>query len=646
MRHYTLAELADNFPGIVSQSAEGVWVKVDNSVGIPIKLWSQAEASSWTSVCFIFHGAVDQEKRGFPYFEGDFLRGSNFPHSLFISIADPALALSPTLRAAWYAGTESQDISGEIALLVRFVLARVKPTRVVFFGGSVGGHAALVQSSQVPNSLCIVKNPVTAISRYSVNYVDTYRRHCWPNRPKEALERLICDDVSSCYLERRKNLIIYLQNSTDRFVTKQMIPFLTHLRNQNQLHLVCHSYPGYSGHTFPVNVVVLWIEAALSAPDLKLSSIVDVVQIASSKLETIPQIAPSLSGGKNQDNPYRGLPERAFWKLAVAKRHLADWENLWRPIALSPTTVVATGGSCFAQHIGRNLRERGTNYLDLELPPSHLPRGDWSRFGYGLYSCRYGNIYTTRQLLQLTQESLGEREPVEKVWKKNGRYFDPYRPSVEPEGLGSMDEVLAERVKHLEKVAFMWQEMDLFVFTLGLTEVWFSRRDGSTFPTAPGTIAGHFNPEEHAFINLSYEDIYSDLLEFWERISHLNPRARLLLTVSPVPLTATYRNEHVLVASSGSKATLRAVADALSSRIPGVSYFPSYEIIATHPSRGQFFNPDLRTVNAEGVRFVMQHFFAADQAEAGVVGSSAPGEIVCDEERIESVLQEEKEAGQ
>ena len=34
-------------------------------------------------------------------------------------------------------------------------------------------------------------------------------------------------------------------------------------------------------------------------------------------------------------------------------------------------------------------------------PPALLPTDLHSRFGYGIYSGRYGNIYTARQLLQL-----------------------------------------------------------------------------------------------------------------------------------------------------------------------------------------------------------------------------------------------------
>ena len=56
---------------------------------------------------------------------------------------------------------------------------------------------------------------------------------------------------------------------------------------------------------------------------------------------------------------------------------------------------------------------------------------------------------------------------------------------------------------------------------------------------------------------------------------------------------------------------LRAVAGDSAADLADIAYFPSYEIIASHPSRAMFFNPDLRTVNLAGVDYVMRHFFHA-----------------------------------
>jgi hypothetical protein len=333
-------------------------------------------------------------------------------------------------------------------------------------------------------------------------------------------------------------------------------------------------------------------------------------------------------------NPYRELPARAFWRKAVQEKHVFELEELFQsPFRLSKRDRFATAGSCFAQHIGRHLRDSGAGYMDLEPPPAFIADAEAKRFGYGIYSCRYGNIYTTRQLLQLAQEALGKRQPAELAWQKNGRWFDGLRPSVDPVGYENAQQVLDMRVRHLTAVASMLRTLDVLVFTLGLTEAWISKRDGTVYPTAAGTIAGSHDPNEYEFHNFKYHEVIEDLRLFWALLRSVNPSARMILTVSPVPLNATASNNHVLVASSHSKAILRAVAGDFSVDAPDVAYFPSYEIISTHPSRGMFFEPDLRNVNDCGVRLVMKHFFQA--FADGIAPASTSDDIICDEAELD-----------
>lgn len=333
-------------------------------------------------------------------------------------------------------------------------------------------------------------------------------------------------------------------------------------------------------------------------------------------------------------NPYRGLPARSYWRSAVQDRHYFDLDELCQPLRMSKLDRVATAGSCFAQHIGRHLKESGAGYMDMEPRPAFLAESDEKRFGFGVYSCRYGNVYTARQLLQLAQEALGQRRPADCIWQKDGRWFDALRPGVDPVGYEAPEQVSHLRAMHLQAVAAMLRGLDVFVFTLGLTEAWVSRADGTAYPTAAGTIVGSHDPAKYEFHNFRYPEILSDLQQFWRLLRSINPKARLILTVSPVPLNATASGEHVLVASSRSKAVLRAVAGDFAADEADATYFPSYEIISSHPARGMFFEQDLRNVNDCGVRLVMKHFFKffvdvdAPTAEEGA-------EIICEEAELD-----------
>ncbi len=318
-------------------------------------------------------------------------------------------------------------------------------------------------------------------------------------------------------------------------------------------------------------------------------------------------------------SPYTDLPKAKFWRTGVAEADLHHGADLYlKKFEITPATRIATAGSCFAQHIGRRLRERSFDVLDIEPPPPWLSAKSAMRYGYGIYSARYGNIYLTRQLLQLAQEAFGQFKPRDIVWRKGDRYYDALRPGVEPEGCESPKEVRALRRVHLAAVRKLFSQMELFVFTFGLTEGWVHLESQTVYPGAPGTIAGSFDPEIYAFKNFTFEENANDFIAFRNLIRTVNPAARFLLTVSPVPLTATASEDHVLPATMYSKAVLRAVAGQMSKDFSDVAYFPSFEIVASPWARSSFFQPNLRSVSAEGVDAVMRVFFAAHpQAAAG-----------------------------
>jgi hypothetical protein len=309
-------------------------------------------------------------------------------------------------------------------------------------------------------------------------------------------------------------------------------------------------------------------------------------------------------------SPYSGLGPRSFWRTGVVEAHALEPKQIYvKKFEISSNTKIATAGSCFAQHLAGRLRVNGFHVLDVEPAPTHLEVETSRRFGFNLYSARYGNIYTVRQLLQLLQECDGLRFPVDAIWEKDGRYFDALRPAIEPNGFARPEFVLAHRRQHLTRVARLLEQTDIFVFTLGLTEAWMHLRDGTIYPTAPGSVAGSHDPAVYGFKNFNYTEILDDFLALREMLKARNPEIHFLLTVSPVPLTATASKEHVLSATTYSKSVLRAVAGFLSSSFDDIDYFPSYEIVASAPSRGIFYENNLRSVSSAGVDVVMKAFF-------------------------------------
>lgn len=346
-------------------------------------------------------------------------------------------------------------------------------------------------------------------------------------------------------------------------------------------------------------------------------------------------------------HPYAELPESAYWQQSVSDVQPQDVDPVVAPrFLIDAKDAVATAGSCFAQHISRRLRSQGFNLMTMEEPPE--PSSDSTQSpGYD-FSARCGNIYTSRQLLQLFDRAFGFFEPFERAWSRSdGRFCDPFRPRIEPHGFDSEQSVEQDMTRHLDAVQRMFRELDVFVFTLGLTECWISRADGAAYPVAPGVVGGRYDPSKHQFINLSEAEIRHDLDQFIARLKAVNPSARILLTVSPVPLMATYEPRHVLVSTTYSKAALRVAAEEIIALHRHVEYFPSFEIITGAHAEGGYFGTDRRSVTDSGVDHVMRIFMsrmttAPDSAQptsqnipvaAGLQAElDAAAEAACDEE--------------
>ncbi|MEO7261297.1 MAG: GSCFA domain-containing protein [Jatrophihabitantaceae bacterium] len=316
-------------------------------------------------------------------------------------------------------------------------------------------------------------------------------------------------------------------------------------------------------------------------------------------------------------NPYQALPGRSFWRSAVAEPEMLDIDELWTPkFALGQDDPILTAGSCFARHIGRTLLELGMNWRDAEPAPPGLTSAERSARQYGVFSFRTGNIYTAATLRQWLGWATGTADPGVESWVSDGRHFDPFRPSVEPAGYDCAEAMLAAREVTLAAIRDAVAEASCLVFTLGLTEAWHDRGTGAVYPMCPGTVHGVFDPERHVFSNHSFAQVQQDVLAAVALAHAINPGLRILLTVSPVPLTATATGGHALTANTYSKSVLRAVAGQLAAEHEHIDYFPAYEIITGIPFRSAFFEPNLRSVTAEGVQFVMRRFTAALSRQA------------------------------
>jgi hypothetical protein len=352
------------------------------------------------------------------------------------------------------------------------------------------------------------------------------------------------------------------------------------------------------------------------------------------------------------ENPYSFLPDHRFWRKAVTSVPPFAIDPVVRepPFVITTRDKVATAGSCFAQEIAHALQASGYHYYLAEQPPEGMSAQEALRRNYSMYSCRYGNIYTTAQLRQLIDRAYGRFVPQLDVWTRSedGRFVDPFRPRIEPDGFATPDEMRADRERHLAAVRHMLETMDVFVFTFGHTETWRHKSDDAILQLAPGVAGGEWDPDVFEFYNMTVSEVVRDFLAVVDRILEVNARTRIIVSVSPVGIIATYEDRHVVESNSVVKSILRAAADEVVRARPNIAYFPSFDLATLSATVPLFYREDMRRISPYGVDRVMRMFFdrftdrAQRKAAEAIVRIDVAAEaesnsrIVCDEEAIDA----------
>ena len=348
-------------------------------------------------------------------------------------------------------------------------------------------------------------------------------------------------------------------------------------------------------------------------------------------------------------HPYQSLDGVQYWQTAMTEPAPGQIDPVVRSKKIHQAEKVATLGSCFAQHLGSNVSKAGFNYFVAERCPHVLSPAEEKSRNYGIFSARYGNVYTVKQAVQLFDRAFRLREYDKHIWSRGSRFVDAFRPRIEPDGYSSKEDLLASREEHLTCVRRVFEECSWIIFTLGLTECWRSTSDGAVFPLAPGVHGGEFDSQIHEFVNFRAAEVSDDLGEFVSRLASVNPDAEVLLTVSPVPLIATFEKRHVLVSTAYSKAALRVAADEAERNFRNVDYFPAFEIITSAANGGRYFADDLRNVTDIGVNHVMRifskHYMQPSDSlshpapyVSGISELPEPTDVVCDEEEIRRAI--------
>ena len=144
---------------------------------------------------------------------------------------------------------------------------------------------------------------------------------------------------------------------------------------------------------------------------------------------------------------------------------------------------------------------------------------------------------------------------------------------------------------------------------MGLTEHWIDKETSLCLPQVPGCGLGDFDSHNFEFRNSGLFEVVDEIIESIELLKTINNNLSVILTLSPVPLVATYTKVSAVEANIYSKSLLRqAISLVLKKDISKLYYFPSFEIMTNPHFLNLNFKNNKRAVSEFGLNLIIKQF--------------------------------------
>ncbi|MEQ1772388.1 MAG: GSCFA domain-containing protein [Burkholderiales bacterium] len=286
-------------------------------------------------------------------------------------------------------------------------------------------------------------------------------------------------------------------------------------------------------------------------------------------------------------NLFRDLMERAYWhsagsaadlpKYGLTRTQVYPFGRNFIPVlreatagklnglALTPTTPVASIGTCFAEEFAIFMRKHGYNYISTEPDVFYA-------------SAKWGRVYTIPNFLQIVRYSFEQDFPLE-IEKGPTGWFDATREhSVGTYASKEAAESAIQSHRIASREAF--SSASVLILTVGQNEAWVDVNSGLIWAQIPPRETLHAEGRRFEAREFTYEENTSALVGALETLFRISPRLQVLITVSPVASYATFCDTDVVSQSLANKCLLRIVVRDVLKRYPGkVFYFPSFEMV-------------------------------------------------------------------
>lgn len=233
-------------------------------------------------------------------------------------------------------------------------------------------------------------------------------------------------------------------------------------------------------------------------------------------------------------------------------------------------------GSCFTEHIGRQLEARKfqtfTNPFGIVYNPESM------------VSC-LERLLAGNQAF--TEEELFENAGLWHSWEHHGRFSHPERAKT----LAAINEVYARAAAFLTKT-------DVLLLTFGTSDVFVLKETAKVVANNHKMPAVHFETRR-----LSVDEIVVRCAHALNALREKSPDIKVVLTVSPV--------RHIrsgLIENQRSKARLVLACEELESRLDFVHYFPAYELLLDDLRDYRFYDTDMLHPSETAVQYTWEYF--------------------------------------
>lgn len=177
-------------------------------------------SSEYSKLFVMTSAAVDRNKITLPNFNRWTWAGAGkFPGHV-LCIADPTLELNKDMKLGWYLGTDRHEVTDDLCRFIRrfALILGIPDDKIVFWGSSGGGFAALALASRIEGSVAVAINAQTdALSYQFFKDVDMVRNLCFSGRTAAEIRAMFLDRVNmaEAWASNRNSRVILVQNKLD-----------------------------------------------------------------------------------------------------------------------------------------------------------------------------------------------------------------------------------------------------------------------------------------------------------------------------------------------------------------------------------------------------------------------------------------------